>query len=380
MALDIIFFVSLFGAIYSYLLYPAILLVLPNRALQQSGETTPDLPFVSIIITAHNEEARIGAKLDNTVAISYPAHRREILVASDASSDATDDIVRRYTNTTQEIILVRSEERRGKEHAQSLAITQAKGEILVFTDVSTMIPPGAIEAMVENFRHRDVGAVSSEDRFLTADNRVAGEGAYVRYEMWLRSLESRKGGVVGLSGSFFAARRDVCKEWDIRIPSDFNIGLSCARLGYVAVSDPRVLGYYPNISDERREYVRKVRTVTRGIAALVRHAEVLNPFAFGAFAFKVWSHKVMRWLVPWFLLGVLISSYLLAGQHWFYRIAFFTQAGLYLLALANPWISTGKHALLRIPYFFVQANVAIVHATLAFLLGKRVTVWEPSKR
>ncbi len=376
--MEILFVVSLIGVVYSYAIYPAVLLLLPRRKIcTNDGPALPS--FVSIIITAHNEQERIAKKIDNTLAVDYPAHRREILVASDSSTDATDEIVCRYINEGSPLLLVRACERRGKEHAQRLAIAKASGEVLVFTDVSTMIPADALHPLVEDFADPRVGAVSSEDRFITADGSVVGEGAYVRYEMWLRGLESRKGSLVGLSGSFFAARREVCEPWDIDVPSDFNTALNCARKGYVAVSDPRVLGHYPNITDERREYARKVRTVTRGIAGLVRNIDVLNPYRFGLFAFQVWSHKVMRWAVPWFMLLALLSSWMLARTHWVYAAAFGGQAVLYMLAL----LARGRPALpalLKIPYFFVQVNLAIAHATLAFLFGKRVTVWEPSKR
>lgn len=372
-----LFVMSLVGVVFSYALYPALLGLLPDR--RRVLVVPASSPVVSIIITAYNEQERIGSKLENTLALDYPAARREIIVASDASSDATDDIVRRYIDQGHAITLVRAGERKGKEHAQRLAIARARGDILVFTDVSTVIPADALHPLVENFADARVGAVSSEDRFITADGHVVGEGAYVRYEMWLRALESRKGSLVGLSGSFFAARRTVCEPWDIDVPSDFNTALNCARKGYVAVSDPRVPGHYPNIRDERREYARKVRTVTRGIAGLARNIEVLNPFRFGLFALQVWSHKVMRWAVPWFMLLALLSSWALARTHWFYAAAFAAQAALYVLA---SW-ARGRPALpalLKIPYFFVQVNVAIAHATLAFLFGKRVTVWEPSKR
>lgn len=377
--MESIFAVSLIGLIYSYVVYPFVLVFLPDRRSRRLPMPDP-LPFISIIITAHNEQNRIGAKLDNTLAISYPAARREIVVASDASTDATDDIVSRYGGGRPDLALVRAPERKGKEYAQSLAIERAKGSILVFTDVSTLIPPDALYALVAHFVDPRVGAVSSEDRFITANGTLAGEGAYVRYEMWLRRLESRKpAGLVGLSGSFFAARREVCEPWDILGPSDFNTALNCARKGYVAVSDPRVQGHYPNIKDERREYTRKVRTVVRGIAGLARHIAVLNPFKFGLFAFQVWSHKVMRWAVPWFMLLSLVSAWALASAHWAYAAAFGAQIALYALAL----IARGRTAmpgLLKIPYFFVQVNMAIAHATLAFLFGKRVTVWDPSKR
>ncbi len=376
--METIFVLSLIGVVYSYALYPAILLLLPNRRAGV-GASRNRRPFVSIIITAHNEQERILKKLENTVQIAYPLDRREIIVASDASSDATDDLVCSFSKDALDIRLVRAGERKGKEHAQALAIAKAKGEILVFTDVSTGIAHETIDYLVDDFSDPHVGAVSSEDRFVTADGEVAGEGAYVKYEMWLRRLESRKAGLVGLSGSFFAARREVCRNWNIDVPSDFNVALNCIREGYIAVSDPRVLGHYPNLRDERREYARKVRTVTRGLAGLAHHVDVLNPFKFGLFAFQVWSHKVMRWAVPWFMLLAFFSSWMLARTHGLYAAAFILQAALYVLAL----IARGheaRPALLKIPYFFVQVNMAIAHATLAFLFGKRVTVWEPSKR
>lgn len=376
---EALFVLSLLGIFYSYALYPALLLLLPD-APPARRDAAGGPPFVSIIIAAHNEQARIAAKLDNTLALFGDAARREIIVASDASTDETDDIVRRYVQAGHPVTLVPSVERKGKEHAQAQAIARARGDIFVFTDVSTMLPPEAIERLLANFADPRVGAVSSEDRFLMPSGEVAGEGVYVKYEMWLRRLESRRGGVVGLSGSFFAARREVCTPWDTLVPSDFNTALNCARQGYLAVSDPRVLGYYANIRDERREYARKVRTVTRGIAAVWRHPDILNPFVFGLFAFKVWSHKIMRWAVPWFLVLALGTSLLLSAQHWVYRGLFLLQVFLYGLALLPALRGVGVHGVFKIPYFFVQVNLAIAHATLAFLLGRRVTVWEPSKR
>lgn len=374
-----IFFISMLGMIYSYAIYPALLLLFPDRRRARSETNTRPAPMISIIIAAHNEQARIGKKLDNTLALDYPPDRREILVASDACTDATDAIVRHYGDEGSPVTLVRAPERKGKEYAQGLAVAKARGEILVFTDVSAVIHRDALGALVEAFSDAGVGAVSSEDGFIAADGALAGEGAYVRYEMWLRALESRKAGVVGLSGSFFAARREVCELWDVGAPSDFNTALNCVRKGLVAISDPRVVGYYPNLKDERREYERKVRTVTRGIAGLARNPDVLNPLRFSLFAFQVWSHKVMRWAVPWFMLAAFVSSWALARAHWLYATAFLAQVGLYILVLAM-WGRPAVPALVKIPYFFVQVNMAIAHATVVFAIGKRITAWEPSKR
>ena len=376
--MECLFWLSVLGCVYSYLLYPAVLRLLPTRLCRPAAGGTV-LPRVTIIVTAHNEQARIETKLANTLAIDYPRDRLQIIVASDASTDGTDAVIERYQ--PQGVTLVRAAERKGKEHAQSLANQAATGNIIVFTDAGTEIPVDGLHRLVRNFADPMVGAVSSEDRFVSRDGLLAGEGAYVKYEMWLRRLESERAGLVGLSGSFFAARREVCEMWDTQAPSDFNTAISCARKGLVAVTDPDVIGYYTDIKDEAKEYRRKLRTVLRGIAGLARHTEVLNPFKYGLFSFQIWSHKVMRWLVPWFMLAALFSSFLLWPVHGVYRLAVVAQVAIYAgiaTAYMVPWLR--RYLLLRIGYYFVQVNIAIAHATLLFLAGRRMTVWEPSKR
>jgi glycosyltransferase involved in cell wall biosynthesis len=334
---------------------------------------------VSIIITAHNEETRIAKKLRNTLELGCPRRSTEIVVASDASTDSTDEIVKRFA--TEGIRLVRSDVRKGKEHAQLLAINACSGDILLFTDVGTTITPGAVDPMLARLSDEKVGAVSCEDRVISSDSKIKGEGVYIRYEMWLRRLESSVRGLVGLSGCFFAARREVCQDWDIYSPSDFVVALNCAQLGYVAVSEPSSVAYYQDLADDKKEYGRKVRTVIRGLTGLVRHAGILNPFRYGLFAIEVWSHKVMRWLAPWLLLLLWASSLALAPVHIFYLLGGFAQTALYLTALiGGVWATLRTLTLVRIPFFFVQSNAAIAHATVAFVFGKRMFAWQPSQR
>ena len=169
--------------------------------------------------------------------------------------------------------------------------------------------------------------------------------------------------------------------WDTQAPSDFNTAISCARKGLIAVTDPAVIGYYTDIKDEAKEYRRKLRTVLRGIAGLARHPEALNPFKLGLFSFQIWSHKVMRWLVPWFMLATLVSSFLLWPVHGVYRLAVVIQVAVYVgIVVAHLLPGLRRNLLLRIGYYFVQVNIAIAHATVLFLAGRRMTVWEPSKR
>ncbi len=377
--LTALFWLSLIGAGFSYFLYPAVLAVLVWRAGPRPVASAAELPRVSLIVTAHNEEARIGGKLENALDLDYPPDRIELLVASDSSTDGTDHLVMSYAH--RGVTLVRAHERLGKENAQREAIAVAKGDILVFSDVATEMPPDALKALVRYFEDSTVGAVSSEDRFVSQDGKVAGEGLYVRYEMWLRRLESSLAGLVGLSGSFFAARREVCAEWDIRSPSDFNTALNCARLGLRAVTAPDVLGYYRDLKDPAKEYARKVRTVLRGMTGLARHAEVLNPVRFGLFAFQVFGHKLMRWLVPLFLVLLLLSSVVLAPRHPVYALALLGQLAFYGVAFAAWRVEALREVgPVRIVFFFVQVNVAIAQAAWRFLSGERMIVWQPSAR
>ena len=372
-----LFYIFAFLCAYSYFLYPFILKLLPAR---KAGSVLQDgtLPILSLIITVHNEEARIQEKLEGTLQIDYSADRMEIIIASDFSTDNTDAIVESYA--VKGVKLARADQRKGKEYAQLCAIKASSGDILVFSDVATKIPEDAFRLLVTHFSDPQIGALSSEDRFISNDGSVAGEGAYVKYEMWLRRLESERAGLVGLSGSFFAARREVCEHWDIYSPSDFNTALNSAKHGLVAITCPDVVGIYKDVADPGLEYSRKMRTVIRGITAIARHPEVLNPFRMGLFSFQVWSHKIMRWGVPWFM-AIFLLTLLLQGQGFVYTLALVAQLAFYLLAFIG-WISEGlrNNTLIKIIFFFVQTNLALAQATVSFIFGKRMTVWTPSKR
>ncbi|HEV2268347.1 MAG TPA: glycosyltransferase [Steroidobacteraceae bacterium] len=372
------FWLCVIAATYSYFWYPALLVILPPRKIDRRVPAIP-VRKVAIVIAARNEASKIVEKLDNTLALERADVELDLMVASDASDDTTDGIVVSYAE--KGIRLVRSPERKGKEHAQGLAIAATDADLIVFTDAGTILPKDALLHLLEAFGDPTVGAVSSVDRFISADGTLQGEGAYVHYEMWLRELESRFHSLVGLSGSFFAARRTVCQNWDDRVQSDFGTALSCVQSGMRATSDRRVIGYYKNISDTRKEYQRKLRTVTRGMGSLRIRAEVLNAFRYGRFSFEVFSHKVMRWATPWFLLGALGTNAALAVEHPFYQVLLVIQLAFYLSPVAMR-IAPGlrKSGLARIGVYFVEVNVAILHAALLTLTGRTILTWEPSKR
>ena len=372
MTAEVTFWMCAGLVVYAYAGYPCALLALTrlkDRPVQKARIT----PRVSFVIAAHNEEDRIAAKIQNTLQQDYPAHLLEIIVASDCSTDRTDDIVRAFG---RRVWLVRARERRGKEAAQQLAVRAAVGKVLVFSDCATALAPDAVSNIVQNFADPTVGCVSSVDRLIDAHGQESGEGAYVRYEMWLRSLESRVTTLVGLSGSFFAARQSVCRRWAADRQSDFSTLLNAVDMGLRGVLDPDSVGYYRNIADDRREFQRKVRTVVRGIAVLHSNWRMLNPLRYGLFAWQLASHKVCRWLVPFGMLGALISNVFLIGESAWYGFTLSVQVAFYAAAAAG-W--TGAHAL-RIPMFFVVANLGVLAAWIRYAKGERIASWSPSQR
>jgi hypothetical protein len=377
--MKLLFWLLAIATAYSYFIYAGLLLVLPKRRAFVPPAQEAELPMVSLIVTAYNEEQRIGEKLENSLVLDYPADRLEIIVASDCSEDNTDGLVEAFA--PGRVRLVRADQRKGKEYAQYCAIQQARGDILVFSDVATSIPPEAIHILANYFADPEVGAVSSEDRFISQDGSIAGEGAYVKYEMWLRRQESRCAGLVGLSGSFFAARAKVCQQWDIYSPSDFNTALNCVQQQLIAVTAPDVLGHYKDIVDSKREYQRKVRTVLRGMTALQRHPEVLNVKRYGLFAVQLWSHKIMRWAVPWLMLVLLLVSFSLWDAGVIYRLALFAQLAFYAAGLVG-WLvpESREFGPIRIIYFFLQVNIALAEAVIKLVKGERIYVWKPSQR
>lgn len=378
-ALETVFWLAAAMVVYAYAGYPLALALLAAVRTQPVAKAAVT-PAVTFVITAYNEEGRIAKKLDNTLKLDYPADRLEILVASDCSSDRTDEIVRAYAD--RGVRLVRAPVRKGKEAAQKLAVDAAQGEVLVFSDVATILPDDAVANIVRSFHDPSVGCVSSVDRFIDRDGRPSGEGAYVRYEMFLRSLETRVNSLVGLSGSFFAARREVCRAaWSEDLQSDFNTVLNSMRMGLRGVADPDSIGYYVNLADERKEYERKVRTVLRGISVFMRSLALVNPLRHALFAWQLVSHKLCRWLVPFALLAALAANAALAPASPFYRALLALQLLFYAVAAAGLlWKPLMGLAPVRLAAYFVVVNASILQAWLRYWQGERLVLWEPSKR
>jgi glycosyltransferase involved in cell wall biosynthesis len=365
----------IFWAYFGYPLSLMFLSVFRVRCVKRSNITPP----MTLIITVHNEQERIRAKLENTLKIDYPRELLQIIVASDGSTDDTNSIVSEYTDRGIELFEV--ENRGGKENAQKEAVTVAKGELLAFSDVSTSIATNGLRAIAASFADPSVGCVSSVDQVVGQDGQPCGEGFYVRYEMWLRGLETQVNSLVGLSGSFFAARREVCSDFSAEMQSDFRTVLNSMKLGLRGISDPYVIGTYQDVSDHKKEFDRKVRTVLRGMTVYFKNLEFLNPLRYGLFAYQFFCHKLLRWLVPLFLLSALVANLLLIGSAGIFSLLFLGQTVFYAIAL-REWrrVETSSKIFLKIPLYFITVNISILVAWWRYLSGNRMMMWIPSER
>ena len=375
-ALVWLFWMSIALVIYTYVGYPLVLWVL-TRIRSRDARKSPTYPSVSIIVAARNEADKIRRKIEHSLALDYPPGRLEILVASDASDDGTDDIVGEYAG--RGVRLVRAPQRKGKEHAQGLALAVATGDIIVMTDAATILEPDALRRMAENFADPSIGAVSSEDFLVDAAGNPTAEGVYVKYEMWVRRLESRFHSIVGLSGSCFAIRRELCASWPSTLASDFMSALHAARAGYRAIADPSARGRFVAVASTQAEMRRKVRTFLRGITVLMANLDLLNPLRYGRFAFQLASHKLLRFLAPILLVVALVASGL-AGDTLLYG-AFALQAAFYLLAWASGiFPRLQRQPLIRVAHFFTMVQVAMLIAWMKYAMGQQQVTWEPSRR
>lgn len=374
--METVFWIAVAGVLYPYFGYPLLLLLLGRVAgrLDRAAASAP-VPSVSMIIPAHNEAARIERKVVNTAALEYPAERLQILFVSDGSTDRTVELIRARRSPGMEIVELPS--RGGKAAALNAGLERARHEILVFSDASIALEPDALRQIVRRFQEPDIGCISGEDRI--ADS--GGEGLYGRYELSLRRLESRVHSIVGASGSFYAQRRAICRPFTEGMAPDFLSVLRTVEQGFRAVTEPAAAGAMTSVSDPAHEFERKVRTLIRGITTLAAHARVLNPLRFGLFAFSMWSHKVMRWLAPFFLVAALLSPLPLLGSP-FYAAAFAAQVAFYLAALAALWQWGGIQRSLpgKVALYFSSVNAAILAAWYLYGRGVRQELWTPSRR
>jgi len=371
---------------YTYFGYPMVLGAL--RRIMGGGrvvraDVPPEWPTVSISVPVYNEAHQIRGLLESLLALDYPKDLLQILVISDASSDGTDEIVRTYGD--QGVELHRVEGRGGKTRAEAAGALLLRGEIVLNTDASIRIDPHSVKPLIAAFADPEVGLASGRDVSVDPEETQGnvGESGYVGYEMSIRDLETRVGGIVGASGCFYAIRRALHQ---IPLPDhlsrDFASALLTREAGFRAVSVPRAICYVPRTTSLRKEFRRKVRTIARGMDTLWHKRVLLNPFRFGSFSWMLFSHKVCRWALPWLgAMGILSLGFLAPTHAWALILALLA-LGMLVVAWLG-WLRADHPRQFRVfsvPAYLVLGNLAALVAFLRVLGGDRNATWEPTRR
>ena len=372
--------------IFAYALagYPALLWLASRAARRPRGWGDPgEWPRVAILIPAYNEEASIAGTLESLLQLDYPVTHREVVVMSDASSDRTDEIVRGFE--ARGVRLVRMSQRRGKSAAENRTLPLVACDIVVNTDATIRIPAASLKPLVRVFQDPTVGAASGRDVSVgdLAAEANAGEAGYVGYEMGVRALETRLGGIIGASGCFYAIRRDLVDTvFPEELSRDFASPLRVRQLGYRTVSVDAALCIVPRARSLQAEYQRKIRTMLRGLNTLWYLRSLLNPVRYGQFAWMLASHKLARWVGFLTLPLVPAGLVLLAPSHpWAALLAVLGAVGVAagLIAL-NRQDSESLPAPVKRAGFAVASTLAGFIAWMKFFAGTNAATWEPTRR
>ncbi|MGZ6099110.1 MAG: glycosyltransferase family 2 protein [Myxococcaceae bacterium] len=364
----------------TYFLYPLWLLLLarvrpgPRRAPAPSGAW----PTVSLVVAAHDEAGCIGEKLENSLALDYPADRLEILIGSDGSTDGTDAVVGAHPDPR---VHLSAAPRAGKTSVLNRCIPAARGELVVLSDANTRIDPGALKALVRHFEDPRVGAVCGRLQLYNPTRAEYEESAYWKYESWLKALEGEQGAVVGANGGLYAMRRALFTGLPpSTIVDDFVIALRLLDQGYRVLYEPQALASEETTEDYGREFGRRARIAAGNFQSLGLVPGLLSPFrGFPAFAF--WSHKVLRWCAPALMLVTLAANVALLEEP-FYRVTMAAQVGFYALAVLGS-LAVGPSVVRRtagVAYYFVTMNVAIAVGFWRFLRNSQGAAWERTAR
>jgi cellulose synthase/poly-beta-1,6-N-acetylglucosamine synthase-like glycosyltransferase len=376
--LQIIFWLSIAALVYTYIGYPIFVylvsFVFPRKVHKGAFE-----PKVTVLITAYNEGRDIREKLENTLCIDYPAELLEILVASDGSTDDTEEIVAEFGE--RGIKLFRQEGRVGKTVTQNNAVEKSNGEIVLFSDATAMYEPDVLQAMLPNFADESVGCVAGKLIYIDSTESGIGKGAksYWNYETFLKEKESRACSLIGASGCLYAVRKSAYKPMYPEACSDFLIATVLYEQGLRTVYEPKAICKEETNKRTDKEMRMRVRVISQTFTDLWRNRSMMNPFKSGFYAVELISHKLFRYSVPIFLILAYFSSFALWFISEFYELAFGVQTAFYLLALI-AWIleKVGKSFRpLAIPLYFVLTNVASLIAFYKFLRGERIANWEP---
>lgn len=388
LAVGIVFWVCVFIVLYTYIGYGILLYILVRIKDAVRPRTEPvlpaELPEVTLLIAAYNEEDIVDDKMDNTFLLDYPEHLLNIVWVTDGSTDRTNEMLARYEPRVRTLF---DAPRRGKSAALNRAMCFVESPIVIFTDANTMLGSGSVKEIVRLFSDPKVGCVSGEKKIAQADKQdaTAGEGLYWRYESALKTLDYRLYSAVGAAGELFAVRKELFTILpDDTLLDDFVMSLSIARRGYRIAYTSEAYAVESASADMRQEAKRKVRIAAGGLQSIWRLGGLLNIFRYGTLSFQYISHRVLRWTITpvlWFALLPLNIALAWNGNV-FYVILLILQLLFYAAALGGYLMSRKniKNKFLFVPYYFIFMNLCVFKGAVYLARNKGKGAWEKAKR
>lgn len=384
--METIFWISVFLVFYHFIGYGVLITLLSK--LKKKKPSLPelsedDLPEISLVIAAYNEEDIIIDKINNSLALDYPAEKLKIHFVTDGSTDKTNKIIDRY----KQIKLWYRPARAGKIAAINRVMPKIKSHLTIFSDANVMINREGIKQLVAHFQSNRIAVVSGEKTIIKnhIDNASgSGEGFYWKYESFLKRKDAEWNTLVGSAGELFAMRTHLFTpvEQDTLI-EDFVMTMRIAAHGYKVAYEPKALALETASESVSEEKKRKIRISAGGIQAVIKLWPLLNFFKYRKLTFQYISHRALRWtLIPIALVSILVLAPLLAETHWVYELTFRGQTIFYLLAFAGYTLREAKTSTkyIHVPYYFVFMHLCVVLGWIKYFRGKQSVTWEKSKR
>lgn len=390
--LEALFWGALLLVVYSYAIYPLcliilsamsqamrdVLFVLKGQDKRASVLAVSELPQVAVIISAYNEEGCIAERIENLQALDYPKERIRFLIGSDGSVDKTAEICSGIQD--ERLVFTDFKQNRGKASVLNDLIEQASADILIFSDANTDFAPDVAKQLCRHFvRNADIKAVCGELDLVDAQSGKNQDGAYWKYERFLKFNEARIGGLLGANGAIYAIRKSAYTPIapDTAV-DDFSIVFRISLEGGLVIYDPESRASEEVAPSQGDEYKRRVRIGSGNFQAFHRFLPALNP-KYGALWFCYLSHKVLRWYTPLLLLVSLIASALLSFESLFYAILFLLQLTVYAFSALNR-NRPPRFGPFNLLVFWINMNLALGHGALRYYSGNAKGTWGSTNR
>jgi cellulose synthase/poly-beta-1,6-N-acetylglucosamine synthase-like glycosyltransferase len=373
-----LFWLSATIIVYIYLGYPILLRYLPKKPLDIDSSSSPSRR-ITVLIPAFNEAKVIEGTIRNKLEQQYPADLIEIIVISDESEDETDSIVEKISNKDPRVKLIRQMPRQGKTAGLNLAMAQATGDIIIFSDANSHYDKNAIAHLVACFTDPQVGYVTGKMIYINSDGSVTGDGcsAYMKYENYMRALETEVASVVGVDGGVDAIRKELYQPMNADQLPDFVLPLKVVTQGKRVIFCAQALLNEESLSSAQSEFRMRVRVSLRAYWAMWDMRHLFNPFNYGIFTLQLTSHKLLRYLAFIPLLLVFLSNGFMTGEGMFYAVTFFTQIVFYGLAAFVSLNDGTKNRWLGLINYFCLINLASAMAFIKYIKGEKIIIWKP---